>query len=460
MNGLADLDLYLKLLEVASEIITHYQINQISLRNAMKQYKKLIKDDIAAHYSQVHAIVFETVRFQNILNRLIHQEIQSKLSVKLPRIVRNQLRIIVYLLVFAPETSLSQHWKECCRILLKKLDLENETTMYSNFFNYLLNWTLDTLLNSIVDEEEKIGIQYLHPTWLVRDLRKFYGKKTTIDILEANNKTLPVYLRLNLLKYTSETIMKKLAEEEVESSFDPDLKDTIRIISTKNPIPRLSSFREDMYYMQTKGSSLVSHILDPKENEIILDACAAPGGKTTHLAALTNDLGMIVATDNNRRRMEELKRKVLHYSINSVRPLLFDLRMGNPFKISFDKILLDAPCSGSGTFSSRPDSKWRIDRHQINWLSNLQHSLLSNVSKMLKKEPKAFIVYSTCSLLPMENEVVIERFLKSHTEFELKPQPLTIGSPSPRFPLAQRLMPHIDETEGFSIFKIGWKDVN
>ena len=460
MNGLADLDVYLKLLEVASEIITLYETNQISLRNAMKEYTNLTKDDNAAHYSQVHAIVFETVRFQNILNRVIHQEIQSKLSVKLPRATRNQLRLITYLLAFAPETALSQYWKESSRILVKNLDLLNETNLYSKFFDHLLTWKLDILLKSISDEEERIGIQYLHPTWFVRDLREFYGEKTAIDILEANNRTLPVYLRLNLLKYASESIMRRLVEEEVECVQDPDLKDIVKIISTKKPIPRLSSFQEDMYYMQTKGSSLVSHILDPKENESILDACAAPGGKTTHIAALSNDLGLIIATDNNKRRMMELKRKILHYSINSVRPLLFDLRTGNPFKISFDKILLDAPCSGSGTFSSRPDSKWRIDRHQVNWLSKLQYSLLCNVSKMLKRDPKAYIIYSTCSLLPKENEVVIERFLNNYADFELKPQHLIIGSPSPTFPLAQRLLPHIHETEGFSIFKIGWKNIN
>ncbi|MHA1941254.1 MAG: RsmB/NOP family class I SAM-dependent RNA methyltransferase [Candidatus Hodarchaeales archaeon] len=460
MNGLADLDEYLKLMEVASKIITHYEINQISLRNAMKEFKKFNKKDDVVHYSQVHAIVFETVRFQNVLNRLVHQEIQSKLSEKLQRNIRNLLRIIVYLLVFAPETSLSQYWKGSSQILLKNLDQENNTTIYSDFYEYLQTWQLSMLLDSISDEEEKISIQYIHPTWLVRDLRKFYGHNTTIDILKANNKTLPVYLRLNLLKYSKETVMRKLAEEEVECSHDSDLKDIIRINSTKKPLPRLSSFREDLYYMQTKGSSLVSHILEPKEDEKILDACAAPGGKTTHLATLSNDLGVIVAIDNNKRRMIELKRKILHYSINSVKPLLFDLRTGNPFKIFFDKILLDAPCSGSGTFSSRPDSKWRIDRHQVKWISNLQYSLLSNVSKMLKKDSKAFIVYSTCSLLPIENEDVIEKFLLNHPEFELKPQSLIIGSPSPKFPLAQRLMPHINETEGFSIFKIGWKNFN
>ncbi len=451
---------YLNLLEVATEIITYYEINQISLRNAMKEFRNLTEEDNMLHYSQVHAIVFETVRFQNVLNRLIHQEIQSKLSEKLQRRVKNQLRIIVYLLVFAPETSLSNYWKESCKELVRNLDQENKTDIFSNFYYFLQTWNMDMLLDTISNEEEKIGVQYKHPTWLVRDLIKFYGRDTTIDILESNNKTLPVYLRLNLLRYSKKAIMKKLTEEEVEFSYDPDLKDIIRINSTKKPIPRLSSFQEDMYYMQTKGSSLVSHILDPKDNESILDACAAPGGKTTHLAALSKDSSMIIATDNNKRRMRELKKKILHYSINSVNPLLFDLRMGNPFKIDFDKILLDAPCSGSGTFSSRPDSKWRIDRHQVKWLSNLQYSLLLNVSKMLKRDSNAFIVYSTCSMLPMENEAVITKFLENRTEFELKPQSLVIGSPSPNFPLAQRLMPHINETEGFSIFKIGWRNLN
>ena len=123
-----------------------------------------------------------------------------------------------------------------------------------------------------------------------------------------------------------------------------------------------------------------------KKREKILDACAAPGGKTTHLATLQKDSGFIVATDNHRRRMQELVRKIDVYELSSIHPVLFDMRIDKPFQITFDKILLDAPCSGSGTFSSRPDAKWRVDRHQVKWLRNLQFTLLNNVSKILKKK--------------------------------------------------------------------------
>ena len=127
--------------------------------------------------------------------------------------------------------------------------------------------------------------------------------------------------------------------------------------------------------------------------------------------------------------------------------------------MKFDKILLDAPCSGTGTFSSRPDTKWRIDKHQVKWAGKLQLTLLLNVAKMLKRAEESVIIYSTCSLLSIENEEVIKKFLSTNTEFELKQQKLFIGTPSPIFPLAQRLLPHINQTDGFSIFKLGYRDI-
>ena len=107
---------------------------------------------------------------------------------------------------------------------------------------------------------------------------------------------------------------------------------------------------------------------------------------------------------------------------------------------------------------TRPDTKWRIDRRQVKWLSNLQFNLLNQVAKMLRKTSSSFILYSTCSLLPLENEFVITRFLKNNVKFELKPQTPFLGTPSPTLPLGQRLFPHINATEGFTIFKLGLKD--
>ncbi|MHA1994307.1 MAG: RsmB/NOP family class I SAM-dependent RNA methyltransferase [Candidatus Hodarchaeales archaeon] len=453
-----NLEQYINNIQVASKIISFYEMNQISLRNAMKEYSHFSNDENRHSYSQVHALVFETVRYQNIGNRIIHQQIQNQFGQKIPENVRNTLRVIIYLFVLAPESQQDHFWTLACIEILKSLDFQFSTAIFSNLTEYLNEWSLEVLLEQIKDNEEKVGVQFAHPTWLVRDLQSFYGLELTKDILATNNLTLPVYLRLNLLKFEKNIIISQLSKEGVSIEPDPIMDDVIKVISTDMPIPRLPSFKDDLYYMQTKGSSLISHILDPKEGEKILDACAAPGGKTTHLATLQGDSGFIVATDNHKRRMQELVRKVCVYNLKSIHPILFDMRLDRSFRTTFDKILLDAPCSGSGTFSSRPDAKWRIDRHQVKWLRKLQFALLQNVSTMLTKNQSSYIIYSTCSLLPMENEDVIEQFLITSPQFELKEQKLYIGTPSPKFPLAQRLFPHINETEGFSIFKIGYKD--
>ncbi|MCK4848826.1 MAG: hypothetical protein KAT16_07385, partial [Candidatus Heimdallarchaeota archaeon] len=385
------LSYYEKLIRIASEIITLYENNQISLRNAMKNYSEFSNSDDMKSYSQVHALVFETVRFQNIFNRLIHQEIQSTLETKIPRKIRNSLRVITYLLTFAPESQKDNVWKEACKTILESFK-DQQSDIYSKYVIYLESWTLNSLLESINDREERLAVQYAHPTWVVREFIKFYGFETTLKILNSNNDMLPVYLRLNLLNYDKSDIIDRLSQERVVVELDPELNDVLRVVSTNIPIPRLASFHKGLYYMQTKGSSFISHVLDPKEDEIILDACAAPGGKTTHLATLQGDNGFIVGTDNNHRRMRELKRIIKVYNLKSIHPILYDLRFGNPFKVKFDKILLDAPCSGTGTFSSRPDTKWRIDRHHVKWIGRLQLALLKNVSTMLKESKNSAII--------------------------------------------------------------------
>jgi len=444
------------IIQTAATIITYYEQNQVSLRNAMKIFPTIEKEVDSDIYSQVHAIVFETVRYQTILNRIIHLYIQRFLHEKIPSEIRNILRVITYLLTLDPNKKEPNLWEKASLEILESVNLPTLSILFQNYPETLKSWKLDSLLTSIKDNEEKIAVQYSHPTWLVRDFLNYYGLDLTLKILKSNNQILPIYLRLNLIDYEKGEIIDRLNLEDVEIEEDNDLFDVIKIISWKKPLPRLPSFKNGMYYIQNKGSSLISHILDPQEGELILDACAAPGGKTTHIASLQHDKGTIIALDNHIRRMYELLKKIRLFNLNSIHPIIFDLRVGNSFQEKFSKILVDAPCSGSGTFSSRPDSKWRIDRHQTKWLSKLQYSLLENASSMLKDDTYAFLIYSTCSLHPLENENVIELFLHNYPEFQLKTQNIIIGTPSSKFPLAQRLFPHLNHTEGFSIFKIGW----
>lgn len=444
-------------IQSAAAIISHYEEKQLSLRNAMKILPNILKILTPDTYSQIHALVFETVRHQNVLNRIIHIYFQRFLADKIPSNLRNLLRVVTYLLTVSTDTKKVHLWKETRAIALSSNDDPNLVSSLGTYFETLRNWQFDSLLDTLGDPEERIAVQFSHPTWLVRDWINYYGLTTTEKILRSNNQTQSVYLRLNLLNHDKMEIINQLREEEVEIEQDKHLSDVVKVISWKTPIPRLHSFTKGIYYMQDKGSALISHILDPQVGETVLDACAAPGGKTLHIAALQQDSGAIIALDNHFRRLTELVTKVRLFKLKSISPILYDLRLGVNLQIEFDKILVDAPCSGSGTFASRPDAKWRVDRHQTKWLGNLQYSLLSNASDMLKNSPNASLVYATCSLHPIENESVVSQFLSNHPNFMLQPQKIFIGTPSPEIPLAQRLFPHLNQTEGFSIFKLGWK---
>jgi 16S rRNA (cytosine967-C5)-methyltransferase len=429
----------------------------------MKIFPTLTSHDDHAFYAQVNALTFETIRYRNTLNRLIYNHVQRFLSDSLPPSLLNLIRVVIYLLALAPKSESTKQWRTGCRAVLKTIQSHNLPEILANFDSIFNEWHLTTLLQTINDPEEKLAVQFAHPTWLVRDFIQHYGQEATIEVLATNNTILPTYLRLNLMKNSKDKIIQTLIGEKVTVEEDPDLNDIVRAVNWEIPLPRLSSFNRGLYYLQNKGSALVSHILDPQKGETVLDACAAPGGKTTHIAALQQDQGRVIALDNHERRINELVRKIQLFKLRTIYPLLTDVRktpVNDLFQIRFDKILVDAPCSGSGTFSSRPDAKWRVNRHQVKWLSKLQLALLSQASTLLKKNATSRLVYATCSLLPIENEEVIRQFMDEHPDFALKPQTPFIGSPISDFPLAQRLFPHKTQTEGFSIFKLGLRDQN
>ncbi len=456
MNTNADSISFQTIIESAAIIITYYEENQVSLRSAMKIIPTFLESVTPETYSQIHALVFETVRHQNVLNRIIHLNFQRFLADKIPKKLHNLLRVLTYLLTMSSDVE-NDHLLEIAHLItLNSIDDPNLVHLLRNYVEDLRNWDLSSFIKTIDDPAEKLAVQFFHPTWLIRDWINYYGLETTKRILESNNLIKPVYLRLDLMNHDKMDIIEQLREEEVEIEQDKHLFDVVKVLSWKIPVPRLPSFVKGLYYIQDKGSALISHILDPQNGEVVLDACAAPGGKTLHIAALQQDSGTIIALDNHFRRLTEMVTKVNTFKMKSISPILYDLRLGLKFRIKFDKILVDAPCSGSGTFASRPDAKWRVDRHQTKWLSQLQYSLLSNASIVLRNTPTASLVYATCSLHPIENEGVVKQFLENHPDFVLQPQKIFIGTSSPEFPLAQRLFPHLTQTEGFSIFKLGW----
>lgn len=197
---------------------------------------------------------------------------------------------------------------------------------------------------------------------------------------------------------------------------------------------------------------LVAHVLDPKPGEFIIDTCSAPGGKTTHLAALMKNTGYIVAGDIYEHKLQRIEENAARLGINIIHPELIDaVTIGEVYPEKADRVLVDAPCSGLGVLRRKPDARWKNKAELLKTLPILQTAILSSASKAVK--PGGILVYSTCTIAREENQAVVEAFLQNHPEYILE----ETGS---YLPLQKRegamvqLLPHLDGTDGFFIARM------
>jgi 16S rRNA (cytosine967-C5)-methyltransferase len=193
-------------------------------------------------------------------------------------------------------------------------------------------------------------------------------------------------------------------------------------------IPSLPGFAEGQFYVEDEAAQLIPLLLDAHSGDVVLDACAAPGGKATHLAELMHDKGVIYGVDRKDTRLDLLRSNCHRLGIESVVPILGDIRQQSAWRkfmkepgretdlaMPCDRILVDAPCSGMGILRRHPEAKWRKDSEAFGRHHNLQVQILESVAPCLR--PGGVLVYSTCSTEPEENESVIEQFLQGHAEF-------------------------------------------
>ena len=263
-----------------------------------------------------------------------------------------------------------------------------------------------------------IAAYHSHPRWMVCRWVDQWGVDETISLCEANNHIPPLTMRVNTLKGGRDEAIKRLHTEKVEvrhTSFSP----VGFILENPPPLTSWDLFQEGWFQVQDEASQLVSLIMAPKPGERILDVCAAPGGKTTHMAQLMKDQGEIVAVDVSPGKLTLLQENCRRLGISIVQAVTFDATSLLPFSSgSFDRVLVDAPCTGLGTLRRNPDGKWRVAEADISRLHKLQGQILSRAAPMVKKG--GILAYSTCTMTPEENEGVIESFLFEHEGFRLE----------------------------------------
>ena len=299
-------------------------------------------------------------------------------------------------------------------------------------------------------ERLPLGVQLDLPDWLLDRLLAEYGESETRALAAALNQPATLDLRVNTLKATREEAAACLAEAGLPVEPTPWSPVGLRR-RERAPIFRTRCFKEGLIEVQDEGSQLLSLLVEPKRHEMVVDFCAGAGGKTLHLAALMANSGSLYAFDISATRLERLKPRLARAGLDNVRSVAIqnerDVRVQR-LAGKIDRVLVDAPCSGTGTLRRNPDIKWRaID---VEKLAATQRAILASASTLLK--PGGRLVYATCSLLREENEDVVAGFLATHPGFAMVPAAEVLARrhvalmPDGEY---LRLLPHRHRTDGF-----------
>ena len=271
----------------------------------------------------------------------------------------------------------------------------------------------ETLEYPAGDDVESLAVWGSHPVWLVERWLARFGITETRALLMANNRAVPTGLRVNALRGTREQLAERLLAEGVESR-PAELSPDLLWVEGHHAPGSMKAFREGWCTAQDESEALVGRVVAPVQNERLLDVCAAPGGKSTHLAELIGDEGEVWAMERDAHRVASLEAAVKRLGMHSIHVVHGDGRT-YVFPMPFDRVLVDAPCSGLGVLGRRADARWRKGPEVLAEMPPIQLELLDAASRRVV--PGGLLVYSVCSFEPEETDHVIERFLAMHPEF-------------------------------------------
>jgi 16S rRNA (cytosine967-C5)-methyltransferase len=357
-------------------------------------------------------IVYGVLRFRDTLDWILNHFLKNPSRLEARTV--NNLRIAVYQLFFmrVPDWAVVNEAVE-----MEKLSSGSPAgpgLVNAVLRNLLRQKDRFSLPLEFDDPVSRISVNTSHPSWLVKRWVARFGEAEAGLLAEANNEVPRMTLRVNTLKTGRKELLEMLSREGIAADatrFSPDgivLRDALTYED-------LSVVR-GLFVVQDEASQLVTYLLDPRPGERILDACAAPGGKTTHIAQLTGDKSEIVAVEKDTKRIARLRENIEALDINSVSIVnsdILDLHDAEPF----DRVLLDAPCSATGVIRKNPDVKYRHTEKDLLVFKSRQTEMLQAASRLLKKG--GTLVYSVCSTEPEEGEEAVREFLKTAADFRI-----------------------------------------
>lgn len=360
-----------------------------------------------------HELVLGVLRWQLFLDRIVeHSSKRSVESLDLP--VRIALRMGLYQLRFLSRVPAAAAVNESVT-LVRRVKLSSAAAFVNAVLRRAIREAEYDPAAAAQDPLEKLAIATSHPLWLIDRWANSFGFAETEAFARSNNEIPPTAFRVVHTR-ASDEILNELTEAGASIESSSIAENAFRVSDGSAVLRELSA--AGRIYLQDEASQLVPQLINIQPGERVLDLCAAPGGKTTLLADRANDNAFIVAADRSATRMTTVTTTTALHQLHSINPLLLDAGAQLPFApASFDRVLVDAPCSGTGTLRRNPEIRWRLTNDDIRNFAIAQKQFLHNAAEVVK--PGGRLVYSTCSVERDENEEVIEDFLQAHPSFHL-----------------------------------------
>ena len=393
---------------IKTSIIKNYRLSDV-IAEVLKKENNLLKD---TEKRFITMLVKGTVRMSGRLDWEIKQVFIGEYA-DLKENMKILLRLGVFQLFFMD--SIPNYAAVATTVQLAKKVHKN------------LGGLANAILRTIIKKENKfkmldstpistIAEYYSHPEWLMKKWMKDFSRKDALEIAEWNNKNPKIWFRVNKINYSAKLFIEYLKNNNIEYNQFEDLPEYIST-SKNQDILKSKLFREGKISVQDPSAGLAVQLLNPLEEEMIVDACAAPGGKSLYIAELLKNKGQIFSYDIDSKRLNKLNESIKRLNIDNINISKKDITKDKIQPAS--KMLLDVPCSGTGVISKKVDIKWRRTVDEILEMHLLQRKILWNAAKYI--EPNGILVYSTCSIELEENYMVLDAFLKSHSNFKIEP---------------------------------------
>ena len=406
-NYVPQLDARHKIVEILTKIETRQAFTD-------KLLERSIDDFNDRDRGLITEVVNGVLRWQYRLDWYLSQLYIGEFADLIPD-VKNNLRASLYQLLSLDRVPDYAVLNEAVEIAKNKFNQKTANLVNAILRNFLRQQKKLEYMEMQLDILERMAVRYSHPSWLLQRWIEYWGVDEALKLCECNNCRPRVTARINHLLADEEVFFKILSEHQVEYQRHPDFENFIWI-SDFSEFRKLDFLKRGWVSIQDMSTAIPVRLLNPQPGESVLDMCAAPGGKSSLIAEKMQNSGLLLAMDRHYNRAKALNDNLRRLGVSIARVVAADA-LKPIVNHSFDRILVDAPCTGFGVLSKRVDLKWKRTEDDIRNMRRVQIQMLDSASRLLKPDGK--IVYSTCTIEPEENEKVVEEFIETHSDFRL-----------------------------------------